>query len=99
MQWWFVVQVYGRKRSHAIRIPGGRTLGKSKGTFREPFVKSKNPVRKRNRLGKEPIVDEVLQWFGTVRAKGVELAGPLIIEKAKEISQELDCSGELLTLG
>lgn len=68
---------------------------KNKETLREAFMKNENPVRKRQRQGKEPQVDEkVLRWFGTMRAKGVEITGPLIIEKAQEISKELDCPGE-----
>lgn len=65
---------------------------KSNETFRKAFVKNQNPVRKRHRLGKEIQVDEkVLQSFVPWERKGVELTGPLITEKAQEISKELNC--------
>ena len=61
-----------REVSRRLEVSHGQIIRefRSKETLREVFVKTENPVRKRNRLGKEPKVDEVLQWFGTHESEG-----------------------------
>lgn len=47
--------------------------------------------RKRQRMGKEPVVEAaVVKWIAAVREKNANLSGPVVIEKAKELAQKLN---------
>lgn len=49
-----------------------------------------NPDRKRARQGHAPLLEErLMAWFREMRAKKAEISGPLLLEKARALSDEI----------
>lgn len=71
--------------------PTVSVIAKNRSQIKEDFESCANPDRKRQRMGNSATVDRaLLEWFKTARHRDIPLNGPILMEKAKELSQKLN---------
>jgi hypothetical protein len=55
----------------------------------EEWAENQNTTSKRRREGKNPVVEEALNnWFSTALARGIQITGPILKQKAEEFAKK-----------
>ena len=79
-----VAEKFGISQSQVSRIL------KSKTKLLSAYRSNKNPFRKRSRKSnQENIENALLHWFKQVQSRGVEIDGPMLREKAKNLGKHM----------